>query len=127
MVMDLERNYEARPDAFQFIKDVPTDWDKSIALDGEVGDYAVIARKDRNSEDWYVAALTDADARKLIVDLSFLGEGEYEAQIYRDGPKADYETNPYDMVIETKTVTSADKLSLALGRSGGAAIRLKKS
>jgi len=127
MVMDLERNYEARPDAFQFIKDVPTDWEESIALEGEVGDYAVIARKDRNSEDWYVAALTDADARKLIVDLSFLGEGDYEAQIYRDGPKADYETNPYDMVIETKAVTSADKLSLALGRSGGAAIRLKKS
>lgn len=127
MVMDLERNYEARPDAFQFIKDVPTDWEESIALDGEVGDYAIIARKDRNSEDWYVAALTDADARKLIVDLSFLGEGKYEAQIYRDGPKADYETDPYDMVIETKTVTAADKLSLALGRSGGAAIRLKKS
>jgi len=127
MVMDLERNYEARPDAFQFIKDVPTDWEESIALDGEVGDYAVIARKDRNSEDWYVAALTDADARKLIVDLSFLGEGNYDAQIYRDGPMADYETNPYDMVIETKTMTSQDKLSLALGRSGGAAIRLKKS
>jgi len=112
MVMDLERNY---------------DWEESIALDGEVGDYAVIARKDRNSEDWYVAALTDADARKLIVDLSFLGEGNYDAQIYRDGPMADYETNPYDMVIETKTMTSQDKLSLALGRSGGAAIRLKKS
>ena len=80
MVMDLERNYDARPDAFQFIKDVPTDWEQSIALDGEVGDYAVIARKDRNSEDWYVAALTDADARKLIVDLFFLGEGNYETQ-----------------------------------------------
>jgi len=127
MVMDLERNYEARPDAFQFIKDVPTDWEESIALDGEVGDYAIIARKDRNSDDWYVAALTDADARKLIVDLSFLGEGTYEAQIYRDGPEADYEANPYDLVIEAKDVTAADKLSLALGRSGGAALRLKKS
>ena len=127
MVMDLERNYAARPDAFQFIKDVPTDWEQSIALDGEVGDYAVIARKDRNSEDWYVAALTDADARKLIVDLSFLGDGDYEAQIYRDGPDADYESNPYDIVIESKSVTASDKLSLALGRSGGAAIRLKKS
>ena len=127
MVMDLERNYAARPDAFQFIKDVPTDWEQSIALDGEVGDYAVIARKDRNSEDWYVAALTDADARNLIVDLSFLGEGDYEAQIYRDGPDADYESNPYDIVIESKSVTASDKLSLALGRSGGAAIRLKKS
>lgn len=126
MVMDLERNYEARPDAFQFIKDVPTDWEQSIALDGEVGDYAVIARKDRNSEDWYVAALTDEEARELTVDFSFLEAGDYEAQIYRDGPKADYDSNPYDLVIETKSVTASDKLSFSLGRSGGAAIRLKK-
>lgn len=126
MVMDLERNYEARPDAFQFIKDVPTDWEQSIALDGEVGEYAIIARKDRNSEDWYVAALTDADARKLKVDFGFLGDGNYEAQIYRDGPDADYDTNPYDIVIERKTITAADSLSLSLGRSGGAVIRLKK-
>jgi alpha-glucosidase len=126
MVMDLERNYEARPDAFQFIKDVPTDWEQSIALQGEVGDFAVIARKDRNSEDWYLGALTDADARDLNVSLSFLGEGTYEAQIYRDGPKADYETNPYDIVIETREVNSSKNLALSLGRSGGAAIRLKK-
>lgn len=126
MVMDLERNYDARPDAFQFIKDVPTDWEQSIALAGDVGDYAVIARKDRNSEDWYVSALTDEDARTVSVDLSFLGEGDYEAQIYRDGPKADYETNPYDMVIDNRGVTSGETLLLKLGRSGGAAIRFKK-
>ncbi|WP_409431967.1 glycoside hydrolase family 97 protein [Litorimonas sp. RW-G-Af-16] len=126
MVMDLNENYEARPDAFQFIKDVPTDWEQSIALSGEVGDYAVIARKDRNSDDWYVGALTDADARELDVDLNFLGEGLYEAQIYRDGPEADFETNPYDIVIETKSVTAVDQISLPLGRSGGAAIRFKK-
>ena len=126
MVMDLERNYEARLDAFQFIKDVPTDWEQSIALQGEVGDFAVIARKDRNSEDWYLGALTDADARDLNVSLSFLGDGAYEAQIYRDGPQADYETNPYDIVIETREVTSIESLSLPLGRSGGAAIRFKK-
>lgn len=125
MVMDLERNYEARPDAFQFIKDVPTDWEKSIALDGEVGDFAVIARKDRNSEDWYVGALTNVEARNVSIDLSFLGDGKYEAQIYRDGPKADYESNPYDIVIERRTVSKASVIDLSLGRSGGAAIRFK--
>lgn len=124
MVMDLERNYNARPDAFQFIKDVPTDWEQSIALGGEVGDFAVIARKDRNSEDWYVGALTDEEARDLSIDLSFLGEGDYEAQIYRDGPKADYETNPYDLVIEYRDVSKEDSIDISLGRSGGAAIRL---
>jgi len=126
MVMDLERNYEARPDAFQFIKDVPTDWEHSIALQGDVGDFAIIARKDRSSEDWYIGALTDADARDLSIDLSFLGTGSYEAQIYRDGPKADYETNPYDIVIEKRMMSSQDSLDLALGRSGGAAIRFRK-
>jgi len=126
MVVDLERNYEAYPEAFQFIKDVPTDWEQSIALDGEVGDYAIIAREDRNSEDWYVAALTNADARELTVDLNFLDEGVYEAQVYRDGVNADYEINPYDIVVETKPVSASDKLTFSLGRSGGVAIRLKK-
>ncbi len=126
MVMDLERNYEARPDAFQFIKDVPTDWEQSIALQGEVGEFAVIARKDRNSEDWYIGALTDETARPISVPLSFLGSGEYEAQIYRDGPKADYDSNPYDIIIEKRRVTSQDNLNFQLGRSGGAAIRFKK-
>lgn len=126
MVMDLERHYDARPKAFQFIKDVPTDWEESIALQGEVGESAVIARKDRNSEDWYLAALTDATARNFSVPLTFLESGNYEAHIYRDGPKADYETNPYDIVIERQRVTEEDILALSLGRSGGAAIRFKK-
>lgn len=126
MVMDLEAHYDARPDAFQFIKDVPTDWEYSVTLDGAVGDFAVIARKDRGSEDWYLAALTDADARDLSVELSFLEAGDYEAQIYRDGPSADYETDPYDMIIERKRVSASSVLALPLGRSGGAAIRFKK-
>jgi alpha-glucosidase len=126
MVMDLEEHYEARPEAFQFIKDVPTDWEQSIALDGAVGDWAIVARQERGAEDWYVAALTDATAREVSVDLNFLGNGNYEAQIYRDGPAADYETNPYDIVIEQKAVTKSDVLNFSLGRSGGVAIRFKK-
>lgn len=126
MVVDSPEEYAKRPDAFQFIKDVPTDWEESIALDGEVGDFAVIARKDRNSEDWYLGAVSDEEARAVEVELNFLGGGDYEAQIYRDGPDADYESDPYDMVIETRTVTAEDRLILPLARSGGAAIRFRK-
>lgn len=125
MVVDSPEEYAKRPDAFQFIKDVPTDWEESIALDGEVGEFAVFARKDRNSEDWYLGAVTDADARAVEVDLSFLEDGTYEAQIYRDGPNADYEDDPYDLRIETRQVSAEDSLVLPLARSGGAAIRFK--
>lgn len=126
MVVDSPEEYVKRPGAFQFIKDVPTDWEQSLALDGEVGEFAVFARKERGGNDWYIGAVTDAEARTVKVDLSFLEVGEFEAQIYRDGPDADYEDSPYDLKIETRTVTSEDTLSLLLARSGGAAIRLRK-
>ncbi|MEM9600170.1 MAG: glycoside hydrolase family 97 C-terminal domain-containing protein, partial [Pseudomonadota bacterium] len=84
------------------------------------------ARKDRNSEDWYVGAVTDAEAREMEIDLSFLGDGAYEAQIYRDGPDADYEEAPYDIMIESQTVAASDTMRLSLARSGGAAIRFRK-
>ena len=124
--MDLPENYEARLDAFQFILDVPADWAESKALSGEVGEYLVIARKDRNSQDWYLAAHTNEEARKLGADLSFLGEGIWEAQIYRDGDEADYDKNPYDIVIEKKDVTASARMEFDLGRSGGAAVRFVK-
>ncbi len=126
MAADLPRNYEKRMDAFQFIKDVPADWEESYTLAGEVGDYIVSVRKDRNSQDWYLGALTDENKRRLDIDFSFLEDGVYEAQIYRDGAQADYENAPYDIVIETRQVSKTDKMSLRLGRSGGAAIRFKK-
>jgi len=125
MVMDLPENHRARPDAFQFIKDVPADWEKSIALSGEVGEYLVIARKDRNSDDWYVAAHTNEDARKVEIPVNFLQEGDkYLAHIYRDGDNADFENEPYDIIIEEKMLTSNQTLTFDLGRSGGVAIRL---
>ena len=126
MVIDSPEEYAKRPDAFQFIRDVPTDWEESIALDGEVGEWVVFARQDRNSEDWYLGAVTDRKSRVAEVELSFLGDGEYEAQIYRDGPDADFERDPYDMRIETRTVTADDSLILPMARSGGAAVRFRK-
>ena len=126
MAADLPRNYVQRLDAFQFIQDVPTDWSESIALAGDIGDYVVFARKQRGEQDWYLGALTDENARKFSIKLDFLTAGKrYEAQIYRDGKNADWLTNPYDYVIETKMVSANDTLPLSLAPSGGTAIRFK--
>jgi len=124
MAADLPENYQARPKPFQFIKDVPTDWEDTLALNGEIGEYVTIIRKDRHSEDWYLGSLTNEDARSFDVALSFLNDGvTYEAQIYRDGPHADWQKNPYDMVIEKIQVTRDSILPIKLATSGGQAIR----
>lgn len=126
MVVDTPESYAKRPDAFQFIKDVPTDWDKTIALSGEVGEFAVFARKDRQSDDWFVGGITNRNARKYKLDLSFLTDGDYEAQIYRDGNTAHYDTAPYDMEIKSMKVKAGDKLDMNMAAGGGFAIRLQK-
>lgn len=126
MAADLPENYLAKKDAFQFIQDVPTDWEESKAIAGEVGDFVVFARQQRDSKNWFVGALTDENKRDVTVDLSFLADGQtYTAEIYRDGKNANWETKPYDMIIESKTVTNKDKLVLPLATSGGAAIAFK--
>jgi len=124
MAADLPENYAANPRPFQFIKDVPVDWDDTEVLAGEVGDFAVIARKDRNSSNWYLGAVGDELERRIDVALSFLAPGRrYRAEIYRDGDRADYRTNPRDIAIEQRTVTSGDRLALRIAPGGGAAVR----
>jgi alpha-glucosidase len=124
MAADLIENYEANERPFQFIRDVPTDWSESLVLNGEIGDFVTIARKDRGSEDWYLGSITDEEARRLDVPLSFLTPGRsYRAQIYRDGPNADYRGRGKEIVIEERPVTSADTLILRLAPGGGQAIR----
>ncbi|ASD65689.1 alpha-glucosidase [Pseudoalteromonas piscicida] len=131
MAADLPENYLAKPDAFQFIKDVPTDWESSIALAGEVGDYVVFARKERkykqySGNDWFLGAVTDEEAREIPIALDFLEPGKaFEAQIYADGDRAEWKQNPYEMNIYRQKVTSNDKLTLKLAAGGGAAIRFK--
>lgn len=126
MAADLPKNYEARPEAFQFIVDVPTDWEESIALAGEVGEFVVFGRKDRNSDDWYIGAITDEQAREVEVSLDFLDKTRgYTAQVYRDGDDAHWKTNPYSIVIEEKAVSADSTLKLMLAAGGGTAIRLK--
>lgn len=124
MAADLPENYEKNLAAFQFIRDVVTDWEESIALNGEVGDYVTFARKARGGEDWFLGSLTDENARTLDISLAFLDPGrKYVAEIYRDGKKANWKDNPYDMIIEKRTMTSADTLKLPLAPGGGAAVR----
>jgi len=131
MAADLPKNYLAKPDAFQFIQDVPTDWQQSIALDGEVGDFIVFARKERkrykySGNDWYLGAVTDEKARTIEVKLDFLEKGKkFEAHIYQDGKNAEWKNKPYDLDIEKRVVSANDKLTLKLATSGGTAIHFK--
>lgn len=127
MACDLPENYERFLDAFQFIKDVPLDWADSHYLEAEPNHYITVARLDKNSDDWYVGAITDENARTALIDLSFLPKGEkYEATIYEDAPGAHWKDNPQAYRIRTVKVTSKTKLKQPLAPGGGAAIRIKK-
>ncbi|HMN46607.1 MAG TPA: glycoside hydrolase family 97 protein [Povalibacter sp.] len=126
MAADLPENYEKHLDAFQFIRDVPTDWERSRTLDAKIGDYIVVARQERGGRDWYLGALTDEQARTLTVSLDFLDpQARYEAQIYRDGANADYRTRPVAYQIERRSARAGDRLTLKLAPGGGTAIRFR--
>lgn len=112
--------------AFDFIKDVPVDWEESHTPQAVIGDYIVTVRKDRNSVDWYLGAVTDEEARTIEVPLDFLDEGRtYTAQIYADGADADWESNPTAFEYSEREVCSSDTLTLRLATSGGCAIRFR--
>jgi alpha-glucosidase len=125
MAADLPENYAPHLDAFQFIEDVPTDWADTRVLEARIGDFVTIARKDRASDDWYLGSKTDGSARAMDVALDFLDPGRtYTATIYRDAADADWQTNPVAYAIETRTVTSANRLTIPLAPGGGLAVRL---
>ncbi|PZX93820.1 glycoside hydrolase family 97 protein [Flavobacterium aquariorum] len=126
MMADLPENYEGKP-ALQFLKDVPTDWETTKVVNGEIGQYITTARKDRNSEDWYLGSITNEKARDLVIPLTFLdSKATYEAQIYADAEGTDETHNPSAVAISKKTVKASDVLKLHLGGAGGTAIRFKK-
>lgn len=125
MLADLPENYLGKPE-FQFLADVPTNWEDTKVVNAKVGEYISIARKDMDSEDWYLGSMTDEKARDFELDLSFLDDGNYEAQIYADAEGTDVDNNPTQVDISKKEVSAQDKLSLHLGAGGGAAIRFKK-
>lgn len=125
MAADLPQNYEKHLDAFQFIKDVPADWQESIYLEAEPGDYITVARKDKKSENWFLGAITDENPRKTNIKFDFLSPNKkYKATIYQDGKDADWKNNPKSYVIATKTVTNKSMLKLNLVAGGGTAISL---
>jgi len=126
MAADLPENYEAHPDAFQFIKDVPVDWDDTKILEAEPGDYVTIARKEKGKPNWYLGAITDEHSRSADLSLDFLDKGrQYEAVIYRDADKADWKENPEAYVIERRKVDSNTRLPVRLAAGGGLAISIK--
>ncbi len=125
MAADLPENYERQP-AFQFIRDVAVDWDTTRVLDGRIGDYVVVARRQRGGQSWFVGAITDEEGRTLDLPLSFLTPGRrYVAEIYADGPKAHWLDNPLPVAITRRTVTSATRLRVVLAPGGGQAIRIR--
>jgi alpha-glucosidase len=122
MACDLPENYEGNP-AFKFIETAPVDWDVTKVIDAKIGDYIITARKDRNSDNWFLGAITDENSRELDIDLSFLDKDKnYTATIYKDGPKANWETNPTDVAIETLKIGATNHLNLKLAPGGGTAI-----
>jgi len=128
MAADLPENYEAHPDAFQFISDVAVDWDDTKILEAEPGDYLTIARKAKGTGDWFLGAITNENRRTTSLNLNFLEKGKsYDATIYMDAPNADWKTNPEAYQLKKMKVTSSTKLNLKLAAGGGAALSIKLS
>jgi hypothetical protein len=127
MAADLLEHYEANPAPLKFIKDVGVDWEKSLVLNGQVGDYVTIARKERLTGNWFLGSITDENSRALDVKFDFLDANQdYLATIYRDGKNAHWDNNPLDLQIETITVNNRSKLTLELAEGGGTAISIIK-
>ncbi|MDE6238706.1 MAG: glycoside hydrolase family 97 protein, partial [Muribaculaceae bacterium] len=125
MAADLPETYERFMDAFQFIKDVALDWDRSVYLEAEPMEYVTVARKAKGSDDWFVGSTAGIEPRKSKLDFSFLPQDrKYRATIYRDGKNAHYKDAPQDYVIETRTVDSRTHMTLPVAACGGYALSL---
>jgi alpha-glucosidase len=123
MASDLIENYENQP-AFKFVKDLAVDWEISKVLNGKIGDYVTIVRKDKNSDNWFLGSCTDENKRELKIDLSFLDSNKkYVAEIFADGENANWETNPQAIEIYSEEVDSKTVLNLKLAAGGGQAIK----
>ena len=127
MACDLPENYERFMDAFQFIKDVPVEWEKSIYLEAEPMEYVTIARKDKNSDDWYVGGTAGEADHNSVIKLDFLDKGaKYEATIYADAKDANSTNNQQAYTITKKKVDAKSTLKLHSVAGGGFAISIKK-
>ncbi|PJJ53152.1 glycoside hydrolase family 97 protein [Hymenobacter chitinivorans] len=128
MAADLPEAYEQHLDAFQFIRDVPVDWDDTRILLAEPGEYITTARKAKGKDEWYVGSITDEQARQQQIKLDFLTPGQqYEAILYADGKGGSWDKNPQAYQIRRQKVTSKTTLKLQLAPGGGTAISIKPS
>lgn len=126
MAADLPENYDRFPDAFQFIKDVAVDWDQSIYLEAEPGEYITIARKAKGKNDWFLGSVNGETPRESKISLDFLDAGKkYKARIYADAKNAHYKTNPQAYVIKEIEVTKKTKLTQFCAPGGGYAISIR--
>lgn len=127
MAADLPENYDKFLDAFQFIKDVPVDWQKSVYLEAEPGRYITVARKDKNSNDWYVGCTAYENGHTSKIKLDFLDKGKtYEATVYADAKNAHFKDNPKAYTITKRKVDANTVLSLVAKQGGGYAISIKE-
>ena len=122
MLSDNPTTYMKEKESTDFIADVPTTFDETVALDGKVGEYVSIARRKGNT--WFAGAMTNWDARDIKIDLSFLGEGKYKAILFEDGVNADRDGTDYTRKVIT--VTSKDHLDVHMASGGGWAARFEK-
>ncbi|MBT8187692.1 MAG: glycoside hydrolase family 97 protein [Croceitalea sp.] len=125
MACDLPENYENQP-AFQFIRDVGVDWEQSLVLNGEVGDFVTIAREERDTGNWFVGGITDERARDITIDFEFLKDGKtYEAVMYSDAEGAHFRDNPTAIDIQPLEIKKGESQTITLKEGGGFAISLK--
>jgi glucan 1,4-alpha-glucosidase len=125
MAADLIENYQGNP-ALQFIRDVAVDWQKTKVLNGEIGDFVTIARKAKNSENWFIGGITDENSREMDIALKFLSPNTiYEATIYEDAENAHWDNNPTALTIRTLKIKNNSRMKLKLASGGGFAISLK--
>ena len=129
MAADRPRFYEeVQPAAYNFIRQVPVSWEYTVPLLGKIGEYYVVARKDRYSDDWYVGGVTNEEAHRVRLNLDFLDEDtQYTAEIYRDSDTAHYRDNQLGITIEARRITRADNLDIWMAPGGGFAVRITKS
>lgn len=127
MAADRPFIYEDRfPNVFEFIRAVPTNFEKTLPLLGEIGEYYVVARKDRESADWFLGGVTNENGRRVHIDLDFLDNGAYQATTYADSDDAHYRENPFGINIQQKHVGRGEALDIYMAPGGGFAIQLKK-
>ncbi|MDR2816712.1 MAG: glycoside hydrolase family 97 protein [Proteiniphilum sp.] len=122
MLCDSPTNYMKEPESLEFISQIPTVWDESLALNGEVAKYVTVAR--RKAGNWYIGGITNREKRDMEIDLSFLPRGNYKMTLFRDGANAHRKGTDY--VRETRQVRSGESLAIHLAPGGGFTIKLDK-